>query len=54
MINENLKRQNINNLDDEEEEKEILQDISNENQPNEQYIQIENNITNPMILENNN
>ena len=52
MINENLKRQNINNFDDEEEEKEVLKNISNENQPNEQYIQIENNITNPMIIEN--
>ena len=52
MINENLKRQNINNFDDEEEEKEALQNISNENQPNGQYIQIENNITNPMIIEN--
>ena len=52
MINENLKRQNINNFDDEEEEKEVLQNISNENQPNGQYIQIENNITNPMIIEN--
>ncbi len=52
MINEKLKRENINNLDDEEEEKEALQNISNENQPNGQYIQIENNITNPMIIEN--
>ena len=52
MINENLKRQNLNNFDDEEEEKEVLQNISNENQPNSQYIQIENNITNPMIIEN--
>ena len=52
MINENLKRQNINNFDDDEEEKEVLQNISNENQPNGQYIQIENNITNPMIIEN--
>ena len=52
MINENLKRENINNFDDEEEEKEALQNISNENQPNGQYIQIENNITNPMIIEN--
>ena len=52
MINENLKRENINNFDDEEEEKEALQNITNENQPNGQYIQIENNITNPMIIEN--
>ena len=52
MINENLKRQNINNFEDEEEEKEALQNITNENQPNGQYIQIENNITNPMIIEN--
>ena len=52
MINENLNRQNINNFDDEEEEKEILHNNSNEKQSNTQYIQIENNITNPMILEN--
>ena len=52
MINENLKRENINNFDDEEKEKEGLQNITNENQPNGQYIQIENNITNPMIIEN--
>ena len=52
MINENLKRQNINNFNDEEEDKENLQNVSNDNQSNEQFIQIENNIPNPMILEN--
>ena len=52
MINENLKRENINNFNDEEEDKENLQNVSNDNQSNEQFIQIENNIPNPMILEN--
>ena len=31
MINENIKGQNMNNYDDEEDQKEIRQNISNEN-----------------------
>ena len=52
MINENLKGQNINNYDDEEEdEKEVRPNISNENNEKENYIEIENKIINPMSFE---
>ena len=51
MFNENITGQNINNYDDEEDQKEIRQNISNENNENEDYNEIENNIINPMSLE---
>ena len=51
MLNENITGQNINNYDDEEDQKEIRQNISNENNENEDYNEIENNIINPMSLE---
>ena len=51
MINENIKGQNMNNYDDEEDHKEIRQNISNENNENDDYNEVENNIINPMSLE---
>ena len=41
----------MNNYDDEEDQKEIRQNISNENNENEDYNEVENNIINPMSLE---
>ena len=52
MINENLKEQNINNYDDEDEDqKEMRQNNSNEENENDNYLEIGNNIINPMSIE---
>ena len=41
----------MNNYDDKEDQKEIRQNISNENNENEDYNEVENNIINQMSLE---
>ena len=41
----------MNKYDDEEDQKEIRQNISNENNENDDYNEVENNIINPMSLE---
>ena len=52
MINDNITRQNMNNYEDEEEDqKEVKQSISNENNEQDNDIEEENNIINPVILE---
>ena len=50
MINENLKGKNINNFDDQEEvQNELRQNISSENRENENYLELRNDIINPMM-----
>ena len=50
MINENIKGKNINNFDDQEEvQNELRQNISSENRQSENYLELRNDIINPMM-----